>query len=626
VAALLVSMAPGQLTAAEVIEIIKATADNHYPMNPDFEGKLGAGRLNAAAAIQALAERFGIAQPEEPKDFYFLSDGDWNNLDNWSLDKHQKVSPPALPVSSSRVHIFARATSETPVVLEGEGSIHIYSEGELTAPELDLTGHTSENSPVTVFPLGRLTTGTILAGTSVAPVRIQSDERGSGSLIHGSGSVKAEVGYYFGGPSGASHMLAVPVIGQAINEDFTGGAIFGWHEPGQAWVSPVDPSDLPAWQEANGGSDAFLPGKGYLAADAFDKDSEPIKTYSGYLQSGEVTLSLSNKASSDNTLQGLNLAGNPFPSAIDWNASSGWGGRNHLKNSAGPSGGYSYWVWNPELGNYGVYNSMSASQSGTIGASRYIQPMQAFWVRAESDGETITVGNEARVHDTQPADDGAVRILRLAIEGDANYYGDEMVIEFGHPGSQGGSEKLFSIYPDAPALYTEKDETPFSISFLDQTANHTHIPVGFHPGADATYTIQAEGMLWFDEEVFLVDLVSGESHNLSRDPSYTFTALAGDAPGRFLLRFGEETTTNTHFVTERQPKVFHAHGQLNIDNPWQGETQVQVFTSTGAVVTGIDPIPQGTYQTNLQVRPGIYIVRMTRQGQVFSEKVIVGNV
>ena len=624
VAALMVSMAPGQLTADEVIWIIKATADDHYSMNPEFTGKLGTGRLNAAAAIQALAERLGIAQPEEPGDYYFLADGDWNDLNNWSLDKHQKVSPPALPESSSRVHIIARATSETPIVLEGEGHILIYSEGELSIPELDLAGHTSENPPITVFPLGRLTTGNILAGATIAPIRIHSDERGSGSLIHGSGSVQAEVEYYFGGPSGSSHMLAAPVSGQAISEDFTGGAIFGWHEPGQAWVSPDDPTDLPAWQEANNGSSAFLPGKGYLAASSFDKDSEPIKTFSGNLQSGEVILSLSNKASSGN--QGLNLAGNPYPSAIDWNATSGWTGRNNLKTSGGPASGYSYWVWNPELGNYGAYNSMSASQTGTIGASRFIRPMQAFWVRAEADGETLTVGNEARVHHTQPSDDGPVRILRLAVEGDANHYGDEMVIEFGHLSSQGGSEKLFSVYPEAPALFTEKNDTPYSISFLDEWTNHTRIPVSFHPGADATYTIHAEGMLWFDEEVFLVDLESGESHNLTRDPSYTFTALGGDAPGRFLLQFGEEMTTNTHFAEELQPKVYHANGQLHIVNPWHESTQMQVFSATGAAVTGSDPIPQGSYQTSLQVRPGIYIIRVTREGQIFSEKVIVGNV
>jgi subtilisin family serine protease len=628
VAALLVSMAPGMLTAAEVIEVIKSTADDHYPVNPSFAGKLGTGRLNAGAALQKLGNRLGITPAEQPRDYFFVVDGDWNNPDNWSIEKHQKISPEGLPENISHRHVMARASSADPIVLSGEGTIVIYPHAGLTVPGLEITAHVSTAHPVTIHPLGSLSAGTVTADTEVEPVRILSDERGSGSFIHESGEVHAKVDYFFGENTGVFHMLAVPVDGQTISGEFGSGTVFGWHEPGQAWVGPDNPADFPVWQEANNGSPDFLPGKGYMANLSIEKKDDRINTFTGILNNGETILTLSNKSSSGDDFRGLNFAGNPFTSAIDWNAPTGWEGRNNLKTSGGPSSGYSFWIWNPESGNYGAYNNLVSSGSGTNGASRYIHPMQAFWVRAETDGETLSVGPEARIHLTGEMTHAQDPVLgiRLSVSGDANAYRDEMMIEFGHLSDVGGAEKMFSLYPNAPALFSEKNETPYSINFLDLTSNHTEIPVGFLAGEDASYTIKADGLLWFDEEIFLVDRHTGESHNLSRNPSYTFTAGAGDEPGRFLLRFGAETTTNTQVVEELQPKVFHANGHLHIVNPWHEETMFQVFTATGAALTGSEYIPQGDYRSSLQVRPGVYIVRLTRQGKVFAEKIIVGSV
>lgn len=53
VAALIISMAYGELTAEDVTEIILTTADSICESNPDYIGKLGSGRLNAYAALLA---------------------------------------------------------------------------------------------------------------------------------------------------------------------------------------------------------------------------------------------------------------------------------------------------------------------------------------------------------------------------------------------------------------------------------------------------------------------------------------------------------------------------------------------------------------------------------------------
>ncbi|PKP48014.1 MAG: hypothetical protein CVT92_16485, partial [Bacteroidetes bacterium HGW-Bacteroidetes-1] len=65
VAALVVSLAYGQLTAADVSAIIKASTDDHYAQNPGYVGKLGTGRLNAhQALLETQSYLSGVLNPQ----------------------------------------------------------------------------------------------------------------------------------------------------------------------------------------------------------------------------------------------------------------------------------------------------------------------------------------------------------------------------------------------------------------------------------------------------------------------------------------------------------------------------------------------------------------------------------
>jgi len=64
VAALAVSLAFGELTAEELADILRATTDDHYDVNPAFIGKLGTGRLNAYnVLVEAQAWLDGVRNP-----------------------------------------------------------------------------------------------------------------------------------------------------------------------------------------------------------------------------------------------------------------------------------------------------------------------------------------------------------------------------------------------------------------------------------------------------------------------------------------------------------------------------------------------------------------------------------
>ena len=87
VAALINSLVYGELNAGEVREILKISGDDIYSLNPNYQGMLGEGRLNAYEALN-VAELF-VTLPGNPAEFLAnpVSDSDihlqWNkNIDN----------------------------------------------------------------------------------------------------------------------------------------------------------------------------------------------------------------------------------------------------------------------------------------------------------------------------------------------------------------------------------------------------------------------------------------------------------------------------------------------------------------------------------------------------------------
>jgi len=67
VAALILSLVPGELEPQDIKDILLATADNHYASNPGYTGQLGTGRLNAFAAL-TLASGY-LVGPGNPSAF-----------------------------------------------------------------------------------------------------------------------------------------------------------------------------------------------------------------------------------------------------------------------------------------------------------------------------------------------------------------------------------------------------------------------------------------------------------------------------------------------------------------------------------------------------------------------------
>jgi hypothetical protein len=240
-------------------------------------------------------------------------------------------------------------------------------------------------------------------------------------------------------------------------------------------------------------------------------------SYDGVLNSGNQSSSL---------VTGYNFVGNPYPSAVDWNA-TGWTKTSLVTNTL--------YEWNGTT--YATYNGTIGSNGGT----QYIPAAQGFFVEASGAG-TLGVSNAVRTHSLQPffkSDEIPQNLLSLTISnGEVN---DETIIYF----NENATSELDYNYdahkflaPASPQAYTMLGGEQMAINTFSSLSQTTSVILGVNAPITGEYTITASNIESFNTStpIFLEDIVTGQVINLREVNTYAFTAEEGTAE-RFVVHF-----------------------------------------------------------------------------------------
>ncbi len=404
-----------------------------------------------------------------------------------------------------------------------------------------------------------------------------------------------------------------PVVG---NFNQTTGETYDFYyldesQPSLNWIN-LKNDDWSVNTTSFGNPPKFVCGKGYLVAYSSSFAGSETKEIASTLTSGEVTVALT---ASNLT---YNLIGNPYPSSIDWKASSGW-----TRNIIEAYEGYNMWIWNDAVGNFGAYNSASGSDEGTNGVSRYIAPGQAFYVKAASAGNLI-MDNDVRVHSTQNwlKNTSSGNAFSLVVHDLQNNYSDEILIEFGHTTAEGGTKKMTSMYEEAPFLASMKDNMEWAIDFRHDPAETTTIPVSFKSGTSGEFFITST--IGEIATGILEDLRTLEKTTLTNTSSYSFSGKPDDDPNRFLLHFKAVGIDDPMASGQELQIVVWNHDQvLYISNPEQLSGTVMVYDMTGKCALS-ENLENVTKQTiNHTLKPGLYVVRVEAENKTKNQKIMV---
>ncbi|SHG40077.1 Por secretion system C-terminal sorting domain-containing protein [Chryseolinea serpens] len=280
-------------------------------------------------------------------------------------------------------------------------------------------------------------------------------------------------------------------------------------------------------------------GRGYAAA----VNSTGAQTFDSRGTLGQSAVPINVTAHSAGGLDGWNLIGNPYPSAIDWNQVTIPAGLNdaiyisdNFNNSGQGTGLHyvSYVGGVPSVQNY----------AGIIAQG------QAFWVRATAN-TTLTLQEDdktlsaAQFFREDSASMVIPNLLRISMIGTG--LSDETVLRLHKPATD-GFDKQFDAYKLLNAKLSlstvTTDNQSLSINSMGSLDCDKKIPLAMVGAVKGSYSLAFTGLETFNANLnlYLVDVLQNTSINIRDVQSYGFTVTATDLPNlskRFYVTVGK---------------------------------------------------------------------------------------
>ena len=489
-----------------------------------------------------------------------IDGGDWNTATNWSTGT----------IANDYSNVTVAAGTETTVDADvAANSVVIAQGGELTL-----------NAALAV-------TGDFL---------IESDATGNGSFINndnltagGTSSVECYV------TNGQWHGIAAPVMGVDFTSMDLGGNPI-------VWVKEYDEAnnEFSFIQNVNTPMGDMLGWMTWIETASVPQTF----TFEGDFRTGII-------GSADNMVNsntGHNFVGNPFTSAIDWDAVSGW----DKTNLYGAIYVYNDDHWASYVGG-----------TSTGGGSRYIAMSQGFFVQVDpafgsgtlTMDENVCVHNDVSYLKNQMTES---QLIRLELE-DGGLI-DDAVVKFAEDATIAfdgnlDATKFFSLNENYPQLYSTANNF-MSINSLPFEAMDGTVAMdvrGVNGNSMTISVVEAEDF----QELYLKDEYTGVVTDLKTD-SYTFTYNTA-VSNRFSLFFGP-TGVNEDPFSNDNVRIFAYDKNIQVVLDASSNVNITVYNLMGQQITSRTANSTVTIPV---YNSGYYVVKVSDGNSVSAQKVFI---
>ena len=245
------------------------------------------------------------------------------------------------------------------------------------------------------------------------------------------------------------------------------------------------------------------------------------------------------------------------------------------------------------------FYTMNGDGSEIISVARTnygVEPMQAIFVIAETDGEQLTFST------TEPAKSSLVALNLSNSRGII----DRAVVRFG----EGRQLPKFQLNSNSTKLYIPMDNIDYAVVRSEEVGE---MPVNFKAENDGNYTISISSEEVNFGYLHLIDNMTGTDVDLLATPSYSFAARTNDYANRFKLVYA----TGTLSVSENF--AFFNNGNFVINN--EGNATLQVIDLNGHILSS--ETINGCANVNVNAAAGVYMIRLVNGENVMIQKVIV---
>ena len=514
------------------------------------------------------------------------------------------------------------STSVGPLALTSGSDVVVGSGALLT---IDAT--TSVNS-LTIAPGGQVTNSSSLTASAMT-INSDGTNSGTGTYIDNDGTTTAVTTTTVNQTltSARNWYISSPI---SVAKAQTGYTFYSRDETNNAWTTMTT---------GNGTStgDALNIGQGYIANLA-----SGTATYSfsgGTLNTGTITTGLNGvpalTLTSTKAYAGYNLVGNPYPSYLDWVAVS----------AAATNVDASFWyrTKNGSVYEFDTYNASSGvgTNNATV-ITRYIPPMQAFWVKVSSGTSgTLALTNAMRSHNdvssnkfrTKAVNNANQSVLYLQVSNGVN--SDEAIVLFNSNASNGldayDSQKKINANSAIPEIYTTVANESLVINGMNAIPYDTEIPLGFTTGqAGTNFCIKASQLSNFPSGTKLILKDYHDSNNpiiadLSDGSSYIFSSgVSTNNTSRFALIFKAPSITTGINPADSGSFWFstNANGQIMLNGTPNAETSVAVYNAIGQRVAAQN-LSSTIKVFDTRLVPGVYTIVLKSVGKTAKTKVII---
>ncbi|WP_276133477.1 hypothetical protein [Polluticoccus soli] len=380
-------------------------------------------------------------------------------------------------------------------------------------------------------------------------------------------------------------------------------------------------------------TDALTPLKGYAVN--FGTTGTPVTAdMRGDANNGPMSVPVSNN--NRTYTQGFNLVGNPYPSPIDWNASTGWT-RTNVDDAI-----YYFDASNSDQYN-GTYSSYINGVSSNGIASNIIPAMQGFFVHV-SDGSypvsgTLGMTNAVRVNNLSPffhkspgKDNPLIRI-------NARYSGvskDDATVIYFDKSSQANFElqydalKILNTDSGVPNLYVSAtDGNKLSISAIPYPSDSIDIvPLGLETKTDGEieFTVSDIENMPGNTYIYFADSKNRIVSEVNAGSKYKSQLPAGKHENRYAIVFSKKTLAGDIF-SRNELNAYSSQGKLYVYlNLITGDKGTLTLVNTlGQIIAKHELNGFGYHEIPVQLSNGVYIASFYSQNGVFSKKMFLGN-
>ena len=429
--------------------------------------------------------------------------------------------------------------------------------------------------------------------------------------------------------------LGSPFQSATVNEmsdDVNLGAAFPSvyrHDENQAsdgWITYTNPANL------------LSPLRGYAFQMGMSKQANTIDM-NGVVTNGNLSVSLSNN--NQPYTKGFNLVSNPYPSPINWDASTGWT-KTKIDNAV------YYFDSDTTADQYsGSYSSYINNVSSDGKANNIIPAMQAYFVHVTNGTYPVTgslgISNGVRltaVPQTYRRLGGpdAIPLLRLRASIAGYDASDPTVIYFQNTATEKFDKnldalKLMNTTAGIPSLYSiAADAQKLSINALPLPDTSTRIPLGVQLLQDGQLSFFTEDITALPPNLYcyLFDAVTQKYHDLKVNTNYVFNLPAGMYESRFSLVFSRKIILSLPVSAGPATTQFQVFGtgrnlQLILHLPTGEKADIRFINMAGQILFTKTYYQTGSYPLSFLLPKGIYQVACYTFNTVITQQIFIGD-